>query len=101
MTPFQRRRPVMARASGADIERWLVSWIARTTEIAPDAVEIDRPLADFGLNSLQIANLSADLERALGHAIEETAVWDHPTIALLSAHLGGQPAAPTPRQAAL
>jgi acyl carrier protein len=71
----------------ASIQQWLVEHIASITEIKPEDVDVTRPLADFGLDSIQLFGLSSDLEKFLGQKVSEVVAWDFPTIALLARHL--------------
>jgi len=71
----------------SEIQNWLRIRIAELVETLPEAIDVDRPLADFGLDSVQIAGLSGDLEIALGRPVPETAAWEHPTVGRLSAFL--------------
>jgi acyl carrier protein len=86
-----RKQEEINRHSGplteSSIQQWLVGRIAGLVEIKPEDVDVDRPLADFGLDSIQLFGLSSDLEKFLGQKVSEVVAWDFPTIALLSKHL--------------
>ncbi len=58
-----------------------------------EAVEIDprRPLASFGVGSLQAVRLAADLEEWLGRKLSPTLAYDHPTIDELARFLADEP----------
>jgi acyl carrier protein len=86
-----RKQEEISRHSGplteSSIQQWLVDRIAGIAEINSDEVDVDRPLADFGLDSIQLFGLSNDLEKFLGQKVSEVVAWDFPTIALLAKHL--------------
>jgi acyl carrier protein len=69
------------------VEQWLVTNIARLAEIAPGKINVDRPFSEFGLESVQLFELSGDLEEFLGRSLPETVVWDYPTIRTLAQYL--------------
>jgi acyl carrier protein len=73
----------------ASVQEWLVTHIAAVAQIRPEDVDIDRPFAEFGMDSMQLFQLSGDLQKFLGHEVSEIVAWDYPTIAQLSRHLSG------------
>jgi acyl carrier protein len=87
MRAKKAKAPQEQISSESDIRDWLFARIAQITEASAGDIDPERPLADFGLDSVQIAELSGDLEVALGRPIPETAPWEYPTIAALAAFL--------------
>ena len=79
-------QPVELRTE-ADIQEWLVTRIAGIAEIPLEEVDMDRPFAEFGMDSMQLFELSGDLQKFLGHDVSEIVAWDYPTIAKLSSYL--------------
>jgi acyl carrier protein len=71
----------------SSIQEWLVTRIASIAQIRPQEVDVDRPFAEFGLDSLQLFQISGDLEKFLGYKVSEIVAWDYPTILKLSRHL--------------
>jgi acyl carrier protein len=69
------------------IQEWLVSRIAAIAQVKPEEVAMDRPFAEFGMDSMQLFELSGDLQKFLGHNVSEIIAWDYPTIAKLSRYL--------------
>jgi len=80
--------------SEAAIQEWLVTHIAAAAQIQPADVDVDRPFAEFGMDSMQLFQLSGDLQRFLGREVSEIVAWDYPTIAQLSKHLSSDSDAP-------
>lgn len=83
-----------APISEASIQEWLVTHIAAVAQIRPEDVDVDRPFAEFGMDSMQLFQLSGDLQKFLGHEVSEIVAWDYPTIAQLSRHLSCGPEVP-------
>jgi phthiocerol/phenolphthiocerol synthesis type-I polyketide synthase A len=55
----------------------------------PEAeLELDRPFAELGLNSVMAMSIRREVEQLVGIALSVTVLWNHPTIASLSAYLG-------------
>lgn len=71
----------------AILQDWLVMQIATVAQIQPEDVDVDRPFAEFGMDSMQLFQLSGDLQKFLGREVSEIVAWDYPTIAQLSKHL--------------
>ncbi|MGB3786995.1 MAG: AMP-binding protein, partial [Phormidesmis sp.] len=69
------------------VETWLTNRIAQRVQIAPAEIDRHEPLASYGLNSLQVIEMSAELEAWLGHPVMPTIVYDFPTIAALAQQL--------------
>jgi acyl carrier protein len=71
----------------ASVQEWLVTHIAAVAQISPEEVDVDRPFAEFGMDSMKLFQLSGDLQKFLGYEVSEIVAWDYPTIAQLSRHL--------------
>jgi acyl transferase domain-containing protein/acyl-CoA synthetase (AMP-forming)/AMP-acid ligase II len=82
------------RPSRTAIESWLVRRLARETERSPERISRDMPFAQLGVDSVAAVALTAELSEWLGAKVEDTAPWDHPTIARLASHLAGEAPAP-------
>jgi phthiocerol/phenolphthiocerol synthesis type-I polyketide synthase C len=78
------------RPSGEAIRTWLVARIAELLRIDARDVDLHKPLANFGLNSVQAVSLSGELEDWLGTQLAPTLLYDYPTIDTIAAHLGGE-----------
>ena len=74
----------------AQIRGWIVHRLSRMLGVKPDAIGIDDPLAEYGLDSVEAIALSGELSDHLGRRWPPTLVWDHPTIAELSRFLAVQ-----------
>ena len=70
-----------------NIKSWLVSQLAERLEIDTDEIDIERDFTDYGLNSIEVVNLSGELENLLGRRLPPTLLLDYPTIESLAEYL--------------
>ncbi|MFS8118928.1 MAG: phosphopantetheine-binding protein [Microcoleus sp.] len=59
---------------------YLVNKVAEELDMAPAQVDTNELLSRYGLTSMQAVSLSGDLEKFLGHKINPTIFWEHPSI---------------------
>ena len=81
-----------AKTSRADLENWLRRRCSAQLGAPADEIDLERPLAAYGFDSLAAARIAADLGRLLGRPVSPTLAYDYPTIASLAEHLAGSPA---------
>jgi acyl-CoA synthetase (AMP-forming)/AMP-acid ligase II/acyl carrier protein len=74
------------------IETWLLDWLQRRAEVPPGELDRDKPLADYGIDSLAAVELSHELEGWLGIELTPVLAWNHPTAALLARYLASETA---------
>ncbi|ODB78622.1 type I polyketide synthase [Micromonospora chalcea] len=91
--------PPAAAPGRAEVEQRLVAELAARLGISPQAVDPTRPVATYGLQSVEMVGLVGELETWLGRTLSATLIWEYPTIEALAAHLGdpavgSEPAAP-------
>ena len=72
------------------IVAWLTERISGPLAIRPDEVDTRKPLASYGLGSLQAVRLASELEQWLGRKLPPTLAYDYPTIDALASVLSGQ-----------
>ena len=70
-----------------EIVDWLIRHIKEHTHIATRAIDIHAPFVQFGLNSLEVVDLSGELEEWLGRSLSPTILYDYPSIKALARHL--------------
>ncbi len=70
------------------LETWLVNRIAQQAQILSAEVDRHCPLVSYGLDSLQVIEMSTELEALLGQPVSPTIVYDYPTITALAQQLG-------------
>ncbi|NEO43442.1 MAG: acyl carrier protein [Moorea sp. SIO4A3] len=66
--------------TAAEIQDWLVSYLAELLEIDQDEVDVTIPFDSYGLDSSAAIGLTGDLEDWLGCDIDPTLLYDYPTI---------------------
>ena len=71
------------------IVAWLTERISGPLGIRPEEVDIRKPLASYGLGSLQAVRLASELEQWLGRKLPPTLAYDYPTIDALANVLSG------------
>ena len=83
------------------VETWLTARIAQQAQISLEEVDQRSPLVSYGLDSIQVIELSTELEAWLGQSVSPTIVYDYPTIEALAQQLAldPQPAAAPVRAA--
>ncbi|HEV2978627.1 MAG TPA: condensation domain-containing protein [Casimicrobiaceae bacterium] len=84
--------PIGAKPGRDKIEAWLRDALAEMLAVSAPAIDPNRPLAEYGLDSLGSVDLIAALGQWLGKSVSYSVVWSHPTLAALSEHLAGSPA---------
>ncbi len=76
--------------TAAEIQAWIVSYLAELLEIEPDEVNITLPFDRYGLDSSVAVGLTGDLEDWLETKLDPTLLYDYPTIEGLSQHLADE-----------
>ncbi|MEV6021111.1 SDR family NAD(P)-dependent oxidoreductase [Streptomyces sp. NPDC051997] len=77
--------PEMSPTTAEGVRAWLTSAVAEVAGLAPTAVAPERPIAEFGLGSVQLVKLVTGLSEWTGRPLEPSLVFDHPTIAGIAA----------------
>jgi len=79
--------------SAAEIELWLATKIAARLQVPSSEVNLDEPLIDIGLDSMEFVALVGELEHWLDCRFRDNPLIDYPTISTLSEFLAGELAA--------
>ncbi|QXX95814.1 acyl carrier protein [Serratia marcescens] len=58
----------------------ILTRLAAQTRLPKASIDIQSPLANYGVDSIHALSLCAELEERLGIEIEPTIAWDYPTI---------------------
>ncbi len=74
-----------------EIERWIVSYLARVLALPEGEIAVDAPFDRLGVDSVTAVALIGDLEDGLGYELDPSIAVDHPTIAGLARYLAAQP----------
>lgn len=76
-----------AQMGRREIREWLVTRIARYMNTSEGRISTTEPFATFGLDSVSMVTISAELGDLLGSTLSPTLLYDAPTIEALSAAL--------------
>ena len=74
-----------------DLVDWLINRVAAYLSTDPDAIDTDKALGDYGMDSVFALNLCTDLELEFGILAQPTIAWDYPTIDAIAGHLTEDP----------
>nr|WP_082952523.1 type I polyketide synthase [Mycolicibacter sinensis] len=74
----------------SELEIGLRSILARELRMPEADLQLDRPFAELGLNSVMAMAVRRDIEALVGLELSATMLWNHPTTAALAAHLTGK-----------
>ncbi|MDR9404037.1 MAG: thioester reductase domain-containing protein [Halothece sp. Uz-M2-17] len=67
-----------------EFQQWLITEAAERLGINSVEIQLDRPLTEYGLNSVEAMVFSGDLQEKLGQSLPVTLLYDYPTINALS-----------------
>ncbi|MCC9607071.1 acyl carrier protein [Blastopirellula sp. JC732] len=76
-----------ASATAEEIQEWMVAYLARELDTAPQSIDVTAPFESFALDSAAAIGMTGDLEQWLGRRIDPTVVYDYPTIEEFSEYL--------------
>jgi acyl carrier protein len=82
------------RLSRQALMAWMVNWLAQTLKQPTTAIDVQRPLAEYGLDSITAVELAEALQSTLGVPLSPTLAYEYPTIAALSTYLSADPVPP-------
>ncbi|NES04195.1 MAG: acyl carrier protein [Okeania sp. SIO2F4] len=74
----------------AEIQEWLVSYLAEILEIDKKEVDIKEPFIDYGLDSTSAIVMTGDIGTFFGLNIDPTIPYDYQTIEALAKYLEEQ-----------
>lgn len=74
-------------STAAEIQAWIVSYMAELLEIDPDEVNVTIPFDRYGLDSSVAIGLTGDLEDWMGRKLDPTLLYDYPNIEALAQHI--------------
>jgi acyl-CoA synthetase (AMP-forming)/AMP-acid ligase II/acyl carrier protein len=79
-SPTPADRDVMTIAT----ETWMSQWLVSRAGVDPSEVELEKPFADYGLDSMTAVEMSGEIEDWSGVELTPVVAWNHPTVAKLS-----------------
>ncbi|MEL6325722.1 MAG: AMP-binding protein, partial [Cyanobacteria bacterium J06626_23] len=79
-----------ALRSPAKLQSWLTAWLAQQLQIPLTEVEVTRPFAEYGLDSVAAVELTEALQTELQQPLSPTLAYEYPTIEAVASYLGTQ-----------
>jgi acyl carrier protein len=76
--------------SAQEIQDRIVAQVSGLTGLAPEEINVREPYRRYGLDSVALVTIVADLETWLGYRFRENPLEEHPTIASLAEYLAEQ-----------
>lgn len=73
-----------------EITDWVTEFLARDLGVSAASIDIGASFDTFGLDSAVAIEMTGDLERWLGIAVDPMLLYDHPTIDALARHLSAR-----------
>jgi acyl carrier protein len=75
-----------------EIERWILHWLSDLVgpNVAP-TIDPQEPFFTYGVDSLALVRLGAQLSEWLGETVSDEMMFDHPTPRELAEFLAGRP----------
>ena len=74
----------------AELQNGLRAILATELRMPEGEVELDRPFAEMGLNSVMAMSIRREVEQLVGIELSATMLWNHPTIASFAGYLAEQ-----------
>ena len=74
----------------SELEVALRTILACELQMPEAELELDRPFAEMGMNSLMAMSIRREAEQLVGIELSATMLWNHPTIASLAGYLAKQ-----------
>lgn len=83
-------RPEERPRTQSSIESWIVEWLIARGGVAPGDVDLERPFAEYGLDSMTAVEMSGEIEDWSGVALNPVVAWNYPTVSRLSGYITDQ-----------
>jgi acyl carrier protein len=68
----------------------MVEWLISRGGVSPGDVDLERPFAEYGLDSMTAVEMSGEIEDWSGIELTPMVAWNHPTVARLSGYITDQ-----------
>ena len=72
------------------LQRWLTTWLAQQLQVPVTEIDITRPFAEYGLDSVAAVELTEALQTAIEQPLSPTLAYEYPTVEAVAAYLGTQ-----------
>jgi acyl carrier protein len=74
----------------AETEAWMTQWLIARAGVVPGDVELDKPFADYGLDSMTAVEMSGEIEDWSDVELTPIIAWNYPTVSRLSEFIAQQ-----------
>ncbi len=68
------------KKDNAELHQWTIEKVAEYCHLSPAEIDPNESFTSYGMDSVYALALIGDLEDRLGHPIDATAIWDHPSV---------------------
>ncbi|MEU1042910.1 acyl carrier protein [Streptomyces sp. NPDC005551] len=82
----------MVKVTAGEVQEWLVQKIADRLGEDPSSISPGQYFDELDLDSTEALIIAGEMESWLGFELGTTALWYHPTIEALSAHIAEESA---------
>ena len=65
----------------------MVEWLIARGGVPPNDVDLERPFAEYGLDSMTAVEMSGEIEDWSGVELTPVVAWNHPTVSRLSGYI--------------
>ena len=76
-----------SRRSEKEIQEWMVAKLGAMLKMDVAKIDTKTPLTRYGVDSVRLVEVAAELEKWLGRKIDDDVLQDHPDIQSLAKHL--------------
>ena len=82
--------PLPDLTTAAQLEHWLMTWLAQTLQVPIASLDPSRPFAEYGLDSMAAVELTEVLQTHLNLTLSPTLAYEYPTVEAIAAYLWQQ-----------
>lgn len=85
--------PPISGENGTTVEalqRWLVDWLAQQLQVSADDIDVTRPFAEYGLDSVAAVELTESLQAVIPQPLSPTLAYEYPTVEAVAGYLAQQ-----------
>jgi acyl carrier protein len=72
------------QAMTVNVESWMSQWLITRAGVQPSDISLEKPFADYGLDSMTAVEMSGEIEDWSGIELTPIVAWNYPTISRLS-----------------
>ena len=76
-----------SRRSETEIQEWMVAKLSTLLKMKASDINVKTPITRYGVDSVRLVEVAADLEKWLERKVDDEVLQDHPDIQSLAKHL--------------